>query len=146
MDDQEYNELQAEKDQLAERIRSVRAEREEVSGRIETLRGQQLAMSAVVEVFMAGGTVTQLDPLDIPLDEMPTSRLEAQIHLVAAPLRAKVIAEKVNAFPLEDKRAILRWLGVRVDVYRKSEPRPDGSRYKLSFAGSEAEPLLSSSA
>jgi DNA invertase Pin-like site-specific DNA recombinase len=144
IDDDEFNELQRDADILTERIKSVRAERDDIAKRIERLQGRSVVHDLVT------GLLWDV-PVDAPKLGQPghwTAVMEARKQLVGSGQfseeRGQVVREKADKLSLEDKRAILRWLGVRVEVYRAGESGPSGQRWELTFEGSEGAPLLSS--
>jgi hypothetical protein len=140
MDDQERDELQGEIDHVAERIRSVRTDRDEVAKRIKQLGQQERGREVVA------GLVWPV-PEDAPQSGEPghwTAVMQARAADIGqddfTAERGQVVQVLAGDLTREDKRAVLRWLGVQVKAYRKSEPRPDGTNWEFTVSGSEDIP------
>ncbi len=131
-DDQEYDELQARITQDSEQLAALRHERDELHEQLEGLVAQAAAIGPIVEKVYQ----VTLAP-DSPLATMPTADLAARIQAVwagfADQVQAAMVQRLADALSLHEKRALLRWLGVRVEVYGRDYPQPDGTTWQLTF-------------
>lgn len=155
-DDAEYEELEAEIKQVSDRMRTLTQERDEVAETIERLTVDAATVAPLIErvrhvaseapfdvepgdiTFLPGDKVGfELDlPPDAPEPGEPgwqaaiLAAIEAFINSRKEQLRGKAITHLADDLTMAEKRAILRWLGVRVDVYREGFRK---ARWELRF-------------
>lgn len=155
-DDAEYEELEAELMQVSDRLRTLTQERDEVAETVERLTVNAATVAPLIERVrhvaheapfdVEPGDVTFLPgdhvgfTLDLPPDAPEPGEpgwqaailtaIEAFIASHTEQLRGKAITHLADDLSMTEKRAVLRWLGVRVDVYREGFRK---TRWELRF-------------
>jgi site-specific DNA recombinase len=155
-DDSEYDELEAEIKQVSERLRTLTQERDEVAETVERLTANAATVAPLIQrirhvdedapfdvepgdvTFLPGGKAGfQLElPQDAPEPGEPgyEEAILMATYAFMAPrkeqLRGKAVTHLADDLTMMEKRSILRWLGVRVDVYREARRQ---YRWELRF-------------
>ncbi|HEX5156558.1 MAG TPA: recombinase family protein [Ktedonobacterales bacterium] len=134
-DNETFEELDGQVKACTEQLSKATVEREELAIRIE-----QLVTASATQRFLPGllDTSDRSNPAGgkpigpshrvqlTPTDQAKQDAAMRAYELWAAPLRAKG-----QDFNYEEKRGLLRYFGVRVDVYRKNDKRLDGTHWEL---------------
>jgi hypothetical protein len=153
-DDNEYDELEADIKQVSDRLRTLTQERDEVAETVERLTANAATVAPLIERVLLhtrpapdsmtpGVTGIDLDPdgdLRIRIELPPGAPKPGQPGWDEALTRAltryekmqrgKMVTRLTDDLTMMEKRSILRWLGVRVDVYREAHRQ---YRWELRF-------------
>jgi Recombinase zinc beta ribbon domain len=131
-DDAEYDELEASIKQVSDRLHALVQERDEVAETIEPLEVSTRAVAPLVKQIRIHVPM----PKTAPRPGQPgfeAAFAEALLHEEERQ-RGKAVTRLTVDLTVAERRAILRWLGARVDVYREGFR---DTRWKLHFASPE---------
>lgn len=136
-DDDEFDELAARAEDVSQRLHSLQAERAELAERIAGLVATQDKVKPILgRLLLNRAQESRQLAADYP-SPPPESGYEALPGIgetydeQATRIQGQAIEVIADSLSMREKRALLRWLGVRVEVSRHDALQPDGTHWQL---------------
>jgi site-specific DNA recombinase len=148
-DDDTYAYAKTQAEDTRARLGRLRAQRDELVGQRESL-AQTARIAEHLLMSIPGGVISlpqnPRTPDSLLENEATeawlrtafgedTSDDQARLKQVGEDIRERIAGHIQTHWSYDDKRAVLRWLGVRVEVTRRNDPQPpEGKHWRISFS------------
>lgn len=148
-DDEAYAYAKNQAEETKARLERQRAERDDLIAQRESL-AQTARIAEHLLMGLPGGVISlpqnPRTPDSLLEDETTDAWLRAafgedtpddraRLGQVGADIRDRISSHIQTQWSVDDKRAVLRWLGVRVEVTRGNDPQPpEGNHWRVSFS------------
>jgi hypothetical protein len=149
-DDEAYAYAKSQAEETRARLGRLRLQRDDLVGQRESL-AQTARIAEHLLMGLPGGVVLSLpqnprSPDSLLDDETTDAWLrvafgddtpedQARLNQVGEDIRERISGHIQTHWSYDDKRAVLRWLGVLVEVTRKNDPQPpEGKHWRISFS------------
>jgi hypothetical protein len=132
-DDAEYEELEGRIQQAGKRLRELADDRRDLSEQLESVTGVTFEVGDLLSRVQVRAPDNFPKPGEPGFEKALAGALDSYLEAN----RESAITVASEELSVQEKRALLRWLGARVEVYSLQDKQSDDTRWELIFSAPE---------